>query len=211
MRFIFHLLLGGLLLGACDKDPPPPAAPASAPASTAAPEPNDVVDVGFSEIYQVFLYRTLNTQTKAERWASQYKNRWIRWTGQLAAFSGSGLKIRHIQSTITFDVSLVVNEPQRSQLKRQLQVGGYYTYMGRLDRFDDLFRTLYLDQGVVLNPSGGSVAGHLVPLPAKLKPATEASPPTASPGHPRPPRAPRPAPPPPTIAPARSPSPGAQP
>lgn len=136
-----------------------------APPASATPR---FIDANFPEIYQLFLKRTLPERDKTERWIRSFQNRWVRWSGQLVAISNTGLKMRQLQTTMTFDVSVMINEPQRSQLRAALRPGKFYTYIARLDRYDDVFRTLYLNQGSVVNPNPEGAPGKLDPMPPPL-------------------------------------------
>ncbi len=158
-------MAAGLSLLACQNPHPSRAPEAALPAEPASPQ---FIDDGFSRLYQIFLRRTLTSRQKTERWVREYKSHWVHWTGQLVAFSPTGLKFKHIQSTVTFDVSVIVNQPQRGQLRTALKIGKFYTYIARLDSYDDVFRTLYFDQGVILKPSPEGVPGQLVPMPPPL-------------------------------------------
>lgn len=164
------LVLLGLVAGApaCDLDrgaalPPIERAPPEQPAGA-----QPVADVTYSEIYQFFLLHRLTPQIKAERWARQYKGRWVRWTGQLVAITANGVLMRHLKTTLTYDVKIVINEPQRSQLHKLARPGRFYTYMARFESYNDVFRSLSFDQGVLLNPTPEGVAGELVPIPPPL-------------------------------------------
>lgn len=159
----------GLALGACSEpsslDPAPPAPMEADPANV----PSEIIQASFSDIYQFFLYRTLSIQVRTEQWVRSHRDRWVRWTGQLAAITPNGVKFRHLNTTFTYDVSVVINEPQRGQLRRLLTIGKFYTYMARMKRFDDLFKTLHFDQGVLLDPGPEGTTGHLVDPPPPLK------------------------------------------
>lgn len=141
-------------------------------------------DASFSELYQLFMRRNLSTQEKSMLWATRYNDRWVRWTGKLVAFSPTGVKMRHLETTVTFDVSIIINQPQRRELRKILRVGQFYTYVARLTSYDDLFRTLYLDQGVIVNPTPEGEPGRLVPIPPPLRvlPVDKPNPPGAPPG-----------------------------
>ncbi|MCS6914428.1 MAG: hypothetical protein RMK29_01005 [Myxococcales bacterium] len=159
----------GLVLCACSQSPLLDAPPSAPPEADPATAPSEVISASFSDIYQLFLRRTLSIQVRSERWARSYRDRWVRWTGQLAAITPTGVKFRHLSTTFTYDVSVIINEPQRSQLRRLVTVGKFYTYMARMKRFDDLFKTLYFDQGILLNPGPEGTTGRLVEPPPPLK------------------------------------------
>ena len=58
----------------------------------------------------------------------------------------NGITLKHLSKTVTFDVSLQM-EPAARVKRSQLKVGDTSTYIGRLDSYDDLFRTFYLVHG----------------------------------------------------------------
>lgn len=172
----------GLSLFACQGSPPPAAPPLeAAPSAGSSPK---FIDDSFSRVYQLFLRRNLTGREKTARWVRDFKGKWVNWTAELIAFSPTGLKFRHIQSTVTFDVSVIVNQPQRGQLKKLLTVGKFYNYIARLDSYDDVFRTLYFNQGVIVKPTPEGVSGQLVPLPPPLPSLAAAIPATSLPGAP---------------------------
>lgn len=160
-------------LPACEEDitPPPPARPSPPDAAQGGdPAPLEVLtDVTFADLYQIFMRRNLSIQEKSMLWATRYNDRWVRWTGKLIAFSPTGVKMRHLETTVTFDVSIIINQPQRRELRKILRVGQFYTYVARLTSYDDLFRTLYLDQGAIINPTPEGDKGKLVPIPPPLR------------------------------------------
>lgn len=166
--------------------PQPPQAQGSTPPQVTAQAQGEVTrtDASYSELYQLFMRRNLSTQEKSMLWATRYNDRWVRWTGKLVAFSPTGVKMRHLETTVTFDVSVIINQPQRRDLRKLLRVGQFYTYVARLTSYDDLFRTLYLDQGVIVPPPPEGEAGRLVPIPPPLRvlPVDKLNPPGLPPG-----------------------------
>lgn len=122
------------------------------------------IDVDFPTLYQTLLLHGLTEQEKNERWSRFYKQRWIHWTGQLSYIKKDLLLFRQLGTTGTYDV-LVRTARAPEQLPAKLTIGRYYTYIGRLDRYDDGFHTLYLDQGVVLDAGLEGVPGFLAMPP----------------------------------------------
>jgi hypothetical protein len=143
------------VLFACRRVPP-----SEAPPDAQFPP---VVRQSFQRLYPVFLQRKIERGRKAALWYHRYRGRWVRWTGQLVSFSENGITIKHLQSTVTFDVSLKVDPAQRERLRQSLRPGDFVTYTGRLETYDDTFRTLYLTSGTVSEtPADG---GTLAPAP----------------------------------------------
>lgn len=162
-------LLGGL--PGCRRPPEDavaagPKGPASAPPEAPLPEGVALIPTPFSDIYQLFLMPQIPSNVKSARWNTEFKDRWVRWTGKLITVGGGSAKFKQLQPTVTFDVSMLLNR-QAQNRGPALRPGQFYTYVGRLRSYDDLFRTLYLDQGVVL-PAGQST-GTLVPIPPPLR------------------------------------------
>ena len=132
--------------------PPLPAAPALSKA------PVEFTDATFDQLHPLFLLRKLRPGPKAALW-QQYFGKWVRWTGTLVSFTANGLTFKQLQQTVTFDVSLWIEADQKPELKRTLRLGDRVDYIGRLDSYDDIFRTLYLVHGRVIarqgKPDGG--------------------------------------------------------
>jgi hypothetical protein len=142
---------------------PPGAAPAS--------EPVTYLDASFEELYPEFLWRKSMSQgEKAAQWG-KIRGRWVRWEGVIASFTNKGVTMKHLLTTVTFDVSLICEQSVIPKLKQRFAVGDRVRYVGRLDSFDDIFRTMYLQHGVVLEKLAHSDLGviadmaHPVPTP----------------------------------------------
>ena len=117
------------------------------------------VDVEFSTLYPIFLQHKIGQGPKAALWAQNYYRRWVRWTGRIRSFSANGITLRQLPVTSTFDVSLWLNNSEREAVHREYHVGDVVTYVGRLDSYDDVWRTLYLVNGSVVQrqaPDGGA-------------------------------------------------------
>jgi hypothetical protein len=142
----------GLFLGGCDRK----GAPQPPPAAVAVETPPEFIETSFDELYPVFLTRKLKPGPKAALWR-QYFGRWVRWTGTLVSFTANGITVKQLKSTVTFDVSLWLEAAQRKDLRRRFKAGDHLSYIGRLDTYDDVFRTLYLVHGSILAspPDGG--------------------------------------------------------
>ena len=50
-------------------------------------------------------------------------------------------------------MSLWINNAEREAVRARYHVGDIVTYVGRLDSYDDIWRTLYLVNGSVLAPA----------------------------------------------------------
>jgi hypothetical protein len=136
---------------------------AAAIAGNAAPSARtpstEFVTESFEELYPIFLVRRSMPQgEKARLWTTRYLGRWVRWTGIIRSFTPNGVTLKHLQSTITFDVSLWLESDQLPALHRKFHKGDALSYLGRLDSYDDIFRTLYLGHGMIveLAPDGGA-------------------------------------------------------
>ncbi|MEO6954697.1 MAG: hypothetical protein ABI321_23055 [Polyangia bacterium] len=111
---------------------------------------SQLTDVAFEELYTVFLAgRATPTGDKAGLWTG-YRGRWVHWEGVLASFTDNGVTLKQLRTTSTFDVSLLCESRVSQRLKERFAVGDRVRYTGRLDSFDDIFRTLYLTHGAVL-------------------------------------------------------------
>jgi hypothetical protein len=64
---------------------------------------------------------------------------------------------------VTFDVSLIVDMPGRARLDADYRVGDHVTYVGRLDRYDDVFHTMYLVHGQIVKKDLIEDLGVLAP------------------------------------------------
>jgi hypothetical protein len=117
-----------------------------------APLAVEFVPDTFDKLYPLFLLRKLAPGPKAALW-QRYYGKWVEWTGTLVSFTANGLTFKQLPETVTFDVSLWLEAPQREHLRQRLKIGDRVTYLGRLDSYDDIFRTLYLVHGTI-------VAGH---------------------------------------------------
>lgn len=129
------------------------------------PEPRSVLlSETFDRLYPLFLQRKVDRGPKAAIWSSKYRGRWVRWTGQLVSFSPNGVTFKQLQSTITFDVSLKLDTAHKSELAERLRPGAFVTYVGRLQSYDDTFRTFYLTNGDVVDEivDGGTLSPPFV-------------------------------------------------
>ncbi|MSP60477.1 MAG: hypothetical protein EXR72_09065 [Myxococcales bacterium] len=104
--------------------------------------------MSFDELYPLFLLRKIAPGPKAAMWR-RYQYKWVRWTGVLSSFTANGATFKHLPSTGTFDVSLQMEPAARTALRRY-RLGDRVTYVGRLLRYEDVFRTFYLTHGDVL-------------------------------------------------------------
>jgi hypothetical protein len=157
----------GLAGPGCRRENPPQAQPAAAPTAQPSPQPHtpdaeappEFIQDPFEKLYPIFLQRKIKAGPKAGLWRS-YHGRWVKWTGTVRSFTANGITLKQLPQTVTFDVSLHVVAGQRPQLRQLMKLGDRVSYMGRLDSYDDVFRTLYLVHGTVLGnvskPDGGN-------------------------------------------------------
>ncbi len=150
-------------LGGCGQGGPAPAAiaarPDGGPPPAQADAPPEFIDRQFDELYPIFLTRKILPGPKAAAWR-EYYSRWVRWTGTVVSFTANGITLKQFPQTVTFDVSLWIEGPQRKELRRLMHAGDRVSYIGRLDSYDDVFRTLYLTHGQVMANLGKPDAGH---------------------------------------------------
>lgn len=107
-------------------------------------------DVTFAELYPIFLRHKVARGPKAALWAQRYSGRWVRWTGRIRSFTANGVTLRELPTTTTFDVSLRINHDQQAATRARYNIGDVVRYVGRLDSYDDIWRTLYLVNGSIL-------------------------------------------------------------
>jgi hypothetical protein len=117
--------------------------------------PPEFVDVTFEYLHPIFLRHKIGQGPKAALWAQKYHRRWVKWTGRIRSFTANGVTLRQLPVTTTFDVSLWVNNAERQAMHARYKVGDIVTYVGRLDSYDDIWRTLYLVNGSILGPWTG--------------------------------------------------------
>jgi hypothetical protein len=137
-----------------DKPLPEATPPANVTTGAAAPRAAEpapqFIDVTFDFLHPIFLRHKIGQGPKAALWAERYHRRWVRWTGRIRSFSANGITLRQMPVTSTFDVSLWINNNEREAVRARYKVGDVVTYVGRLDSYDDIWRTLYLVNGSVL-------------------------------------------------------------
>ena len=157
VRRSFALLFCLTALAACAAGSRIARSSAAARARTArrsAPNlPPEFIDVDFAFLHPIFLRHGIGPGPKAALWAERYHRRWVRWTGRIRSFTPNGITLRQLPITSTFDVSLWVNNAERESVRARYHVGDIVTYVGRLDSYDDIWRTLYLVNGSVLSLS----------------------------------------------------------
>jgi hypothetical protein len=124
-----------------------------------AEAPPEFIDDTFEAMYPIFLRHRIAQGPKAALWASHYHRRWVRWTGRIRSYTANGITLRQLPITATFDVSLFLNNDERAATRSHYHVGDVVTYVGRLDSYDDVWRTLYLVNGSVLGLADGRDAG----------------------------------------------------
>src|SRR6185295_5929410 len=101
----------------------------------------ETLQVSFEELYPTFLWRkSMSEGDKASLW-NKYRGRWVRWEGVVASTTSKSVTLKQLRSTVTFDVSLTCDSAVLPTLKR-FAAGDRVTYVGMLDSYDDIFRTL---------------------------------------------------------------------
>lgn len=128
--------------------------------SVTGPEPV-FITADFLDVYRFFVPRQFTEQEKALRWSRYYEGRWVHWTGLLRYTTGKSLLFQQLGASPSYEVSLQVPEPLRSRLVRELRLGRYYHYAGRIKGYETTFRAISLDQGLVFSPSDLGVPGVL--------------------------------------------------
>ena len=108
------------------------------------------LDASFEELYPTFLWRrSMSEGEKSTLW-SRYRGHWVRWEGVLMSFNDKGVTLKQLLTTVTFDVSLTCEKTALETLKARFAVGDRVRYVGMLDSYDDIFRTLYLSHGTII-------------------------------------------------------------
>jgi hypothetical protein len=147
------------LVPGCHDHGPPPAVVAGDLAMFGGESPPVFIDDTFEFMYPIFLRHKIAQGPKAALWADRYYRRWIRWTGRIRSFTVNGITLRQLPTTSTFDVSLWINNDERAAVRSRYRVGDVVTYVGRLDSYDDIWRTLYLVNGSVIGVADAHDAG----------------------------------------------------
>ncbi|HXU71054.1 MAG TPA: hypothetical protein VN947_17085 [Polyangia bacterium] len=150
---VVALVLSALLVGACEDKAPPGGGAGPAGKTFGAEAAPEFVDVDFAYLHPIFLRHKIGQGPKAALWAERYHRRWVKWTGRIRSFTANGITLKELPITSTFDVSLWINNAERDAVKARYKVGDLVTYVGRLDSYDDIWRTLYLVNGSVLGPA----------------------------------------------------------
>ncbi len=123
----------------------------------------------FMELYPTFMVRhSMPLGEKAALWNKRYLNHYVRWTGTIRSFTPSGITVKERPATVTFDVSLWMEADQLTVAHRRFKIGDTITYLGRLENYDDIFRTMYLGHGMVADgagAAGGPDGGTVVEAP----------------------------------------------
>jgi hypothetical protein len=146
-------------LGAC-KDAGPVISPAPAGSAQASVQ---FIDERFEQLYPWLLnYRALKIPERSARWLAGYKGRWVRWRGQVRSVTQHGITLRHLATTTTFDVSLMLQDHSGQKERHAFEVGDWVTYAGQLSAYDDVVRNITLMHGVILERHGGRDAGVLL-------------------------------------------------
>jgi hypothetical protein len=109
-----------------------------------------ILDESFERLFTLFLWHSSMPESERAALWTKYAGRWVRWEGVLMSFNDHGVTVKHLLGTSTFDVSLTCDRDALQRAKREFHKGERIRYLGRLDTYDDIFRTLYLTHGVVL-------------------------------------------------------------
>jgi hypothetical protein len=133
-----------------------PLANTTTKSTASSPSPSGALEFigqSFADLYPVFLTRKVKPGPKAALWR-EYYGRWVRWDGIVRSFTANGITLKQLPQTVTFDVSLWIEGAQRGDLRKRIHVGDLVSYVGRLDSYDDVFRTLYLVHGAIIADLG---------------------------------------------------------
>ncbi len=160
------VLLGVLALSGCpDAEAPMPGSPVAAPHASV-----EFLELRFEELYPIFLFRRSMSQgEKANQW-SKYRDRWVRWEGVITSVTKKGVTFKHLRSTVTFDVSLTCEASSLKLANERFAPGDRVRYVGRLSSFDDIFRTMYLSHGAIIEKVAHGDLG--VPADLSMPPST---------------------------------------
>jgi hypothetical protein len=150
-----------VMLAGCHQAPPSVGSEGRDAGVTGADAAPEFLDVDFAYLHPIFLRHKIGQGPKAALWAARYYRRWVRWTGRIRSFTQNGITLRQLPVTSTFDVSLWINNAERDAVRARYHVGDLVTYVGRLDSYDDIWRTLYLVNGSVLGPAPPGDLGGL--------------------------------------------------
>jgi hypothetical protein len=144
--------------------PPKPAPDGAAPAgdslSRGEPVASEFIDIDFPAAYNFLATTRFTEAQRGAQWSRFYRGRWVRLTGELRAFSHDGLQLAQLGG-MTFEVQLLVTQPELSRLRQTLVIGRFYNYVGRLRRVDDWLRVFVIEQGMVLGADEFGVPGML--------------------------------------------------
>lgn len=133
------------------------------------------IDSDFPDFYQTLMLNGLSSTEKTERWSRFYKQRWIRWTGELRFIKPNALLFRQLDGTSTYDVQVrVAHAPDKPV--PILMAHRFYVYIGRLENYDDGFYRVYIDQGSVFDAGPEGVPGTLAEAPQMARRALPAPP-----------------------------------
>lgn len=149
-RLARYALLCALVLVGCKEQPMTGGGAGPGGKTFGAEAAPQFIDDTFEFLYPIFLRHKIGQGPKAALWAERYYRRWVRWTGRIRSFTANGVTLRQLPVTSTFDVSLWINNDERPSVRAKYHVGDVVTYVGRLDSYDDIWRTLYLVNGSIL-------------------------------------------------------------
>lgn len=123
------------------------------------PETGQLLDEPFTVSYDAIFDRKRTDAERAIEWNKKYLGAWVRWSGTVKSFTGHSITILQRPDTKTFDVSLTLSAAELDRARRTLKKGSPIVYMGKFDQFDEIWRTIYLVQGTILEApvvDGGS-------------------------------------------------------
>lgn len=134
------------------------------------PEVGQVLPDSYEVAYQAIFNRSQPEDVRAVTWNKRYLGSWVRWTGTVKSFTTHSITLLQHPDTKTFDVSLTLSADQLARAKTTLKKGARVSYMGKFDQFDEIWRTIYLVQGELLDGVDAPVAadaGTATPPPKK--------------------------------------------
>jgi hypothetical protein len=114
--------------------------------------PIELIRETYEELYPVFcVYRSMSQGQRAGLWNQKYQFRWVRWTGKIKSFTPKGITLQMRPQTVTFDLSVWLEDGQMPRLRAHHKRGDVVTFIARLDTYDEIFQKLYLTHGAVVD------------------------------------------------------------
>lgn len=129
--------------------------------SRGEPVASEFIDIDFPAAYEFLATTRFTEAQRSGQWSRFYRGKWLRLTGELRSFSHDGLQLAQLGGLPTFDVQLLVTQPELSRLRQTMVIGRFYNYVGRLRRVDNWLKIFVLEQGTVLGADELGVPGSL--------------------------------------------------